>query len=437
MPRPASSHPAAALAAGLALTLLVVAAPVLAVALAPPVVAASVRTFYVDPLKGADANAGTSTAKPWRTLARATSAVLQPGDTLRLLAGRTHVGSLTLAESGTASAPVLVTSYGAGTLPVVTGGSCVTVTGARVVVRGIEVRACAYGGITLRGAFGVVDRVLARGSVAGVYVAPSATDSLVTGSTLLDNRTMVVRPGADDDYGAHGVLVEGDRTTIVASTISGHHASSPDYGVDGSAIEVFGAVGTHIHHVRARDNTAFLELGGYAGNLASDTVLAWSEVTGSLPGQHFLVTRGAGQVFGPVARTLVEHTTVRLTGADAIGIGCYGGCGTDVLAVRNSIVDVAGGWSNADGPYVSEANVYSGWWGGPLGPGDLLATPGYVDAPGGDLRLTAASPAVDSAAAAGTPWRTDLAGGAPADGDGDGACAPDRGAWERAGTPTC
>lgn len=437
MTRPASSRTAAALVAGLVLSLLVVITPVLTGALAAPVRAATVRTFYVDPLKGADANAGTTAARPWRTLTRATSAVLAPGDTLRLLAGRTHVGSLTLAASGTASAPILLTSYGSGTAPVVTGGTCVTVTGSRVVVRGIEVRGCAYGGVTLRAAWGVVDRVVARGSIAGVYVAPSATDSTITGSTLLDNRTMVIRSGSNDDYGAHGVLVEGDRTTIAATTISGHHAASPDYGVDGSAIEVFGAVGTRIHHVRARDNKAFLELGGAPGNLASDTVLAWSEVTGSLDHQDFLVTRGAGEVFGPVTGTLVEHTTVRLTGSDAIGVGCYGGCGTDVLTVRNSIVDVDGGWSNADGPYVSQGNLYAGWWGGPLGASDLRATPGFVDAAAGDLRLTATSPAVDSGLTSSLAWRTDLAGRSAADGDGDGRCAPDRGAWERAGTLTC
>ncbi len=437
MPRPAPSRTTATLVAGLVVALLVTAAPVLAVALAPPVAAVTTRTFYVDPLRGVDAHAGTTATAPWRTLTRATSAVLRPGDTLRLLAGRTHLGSLTLAESGTASAPILVTSYGAGAMPVVTGGSCITVTGSRVVVRAVEVRSCAYGGVSLRGAWGVVDRVVARGNVAGVYVAPSATDSTVTGSVLLDNRVMVVRPGPDDDYGAHGVLVEGDRTTIAATTISGHHASSPDYGADGSAIEVFGAVGTRIRHVRAVDNKAFLELGGYAGNLASDTVLAWSQVTGSLPHQDFLVTRGAGQVFGPVHGTLVEHTTVRLTGSEAIGIGCYGGCGTGVLTVRNSIVDVNGGWSNADGPYVSEANVYDGWWGGPLGPGDLRATPGYVDAAAGNLRLAPASPALDSGWPSTLAWRTDLGGIAAADGDGDGRCAPDRGAWERPGTLSC
>lgn len=412
--------------------LALLAAP-LAVAAAVPAQATGGTTYYVDPVKGSDSNAGTRTTKPWRTLGRATSAVLRPGDTVRLAAGRTHTGSLTIAESGTAAAPIVVDTWGSGTAPVVTGGGCITITGDRVTVRRVEVRGCAYGGVALSGAHGRVEGITARGNVAGVYVAPEATWSTITGSTIVDNRVMVVRPGADDDYGAHGILVEGDHTTIDTTTIRGHHAASPDYGVDGSAIEVFGAVGTRIHHVRASDNKAFLELGGYAGNLASDTMLAWSEVTGSLTGQHFLVTRGAGQVFGPVTGTLVVNNTVRLTGADAVGVGCYGGCGTDVLTVRNNIVDVNGGWSNADGPFVSQHNVYNGWWGVAPAATDLRTAPGYVDAAAGDLRLAVGSPAVDTGVATAAAGPYDMAGVTVSDGNGDGLCAPDRGAWERAG----
>lgn len=418
--------------AGIA-ALALVAAPVV-VGVATPVRAAAATTYYVDPVKGSDSNAGNRSTKPWRTLGRATSAVLRPGDVVRLAAGRTHTGSLTIAESGTASAPIVVDTYGSGAAPVVTGGSCITLTGDRITVRSVEVRGCSYGGVGLDGAHGRVEGVTARGNVAGVHVSPDATWSTITGSTIVDNRVMVVRPGADDDYGAHGILVEGDHTTVDSTTIRGHFADSPDYGVDGSAIEVFGAVGTRIHHVRAADNKAFLELGGYSGNLASDTVLAWSEVTGSLPGQHFLVTRGAGQVFGPVLGTTVVNNTVRLTGADTIGIGCYGGCGTDVLTVRNNIVDVNGGWSNADGPFVSQYNLFDGWWGVPLGATDLKAAPGYVDAAAGDLRLAASSPAVDTGVATAVAGPADLVGVTASDGNNDGVCAPDRGAWERVGS---
>lgn len=337
-----------------------------------PAAAAGARTFHVDPVTGSDTFAGTRAARPWRTLNRVTRAQLRPGDRVLLRAGRTHRGSLTIAESGSPAARILVTRYGVGASPVVTGGSCVTVTGSRVTVRGLAARGCTFAGFTIRGAYDVVDRVVARGNVAGVHVHERAYATTVSGSSLLDNRRMVVRPGPDDDYGAHGVLVNGDRTTIRDTTINGHRASSPDYGVDGSAIEVFAAVGTRISNVRATDNKAFLELGGQDGDRAADTVLAGSRVRGSLPGLHFLVTRGAGQSWGPVAGTVVTGNDVRLSGADSIGVGCYGGCGLGVLTVRGNTIAVAGGWSWADGPFVSEDNVYSGWWGAPPGLTDLL-----------------------------------------------------------------
>lgn len=212
----------------------------------------------------------------------------------------------------------------------------------------------------------MVDSVVARGNVAGVHVAEGATGALVVRATLVDNRRMVVRPGRDDDYGAHGVLVNGDRTTIRDSTIRGHFARSPDYGVDGSAIEVFAAAGTRISNVRGTDNKAFLELGGQRGDRAADTVLTGSTVRGTLRGQHFVVTRGAGESFGPVPGTVVSDNDVRLLGADSIGVGCYGGCGRAVLTLRRNRITVNGGWVWADGPFTSAGNTCVGHWGVPM-----------------------------------------------------------------------
>ena len=397
---------------------------------------AAVATYYVNPVIGSDLFAGTSTAQPWRTLDRASAATLRAGETVRLQAGVTHVGELNLVEDGTSAAPITVTSYGSGALPRLTGGRCVWVDGDFTVVRNLDVDGCAFAGVTLRGLSDRVESIRARGNVAGVLVDYPSRNASVLSSELVNNTKMVIRPGADDDYGAHGVLVNGDYATIAGNTISGHHAASPDYGIDGSALEVFGAIGTQVRHNVARDNKAFLELGGYEGNRASDTLVAFNEVSGGLVAQDFLVARGAGQSWGPTLRTDVFNNTVRLAGADSIGVGCYGGCGTDVLTLRNNVVDVNGGWVNTTGPFVSQANLYDGWWGAAPSATDIKADPGFVAPASGDLRLAAGSPAIDSGVALASGW-TDLAGRGVSDGDGNGTCARDRGAWEYVGAIAC
>jgi hypothetical protein len=58
----------------------------------------------------------------------------------------------------------------------------------------------------------------------------------------------------NDDCGAFGVLLSGDRTEVAYNTISGSDAFSYDYGRDGSAIEVYGGQANFIHDNLGIDN---------------------------------------------------------------------------------------------------------------------------------------------------------------------------------------
>jgi hypothetical protein len=65
---------------------------------------------------GSDTNAGTAAHVPWRTLARVNAVALQPGDRVLLRSGDTFFGGLSLdsRDAGTASAPIVIASYGTG-----------------------------------------------------------------------------------------------------------------------------------------------------------------------------------------------------------------------------------------------------------------------------------------------------------------------------------
>ncbi|HEX6996047.1 MAG TPA: right-handed parallel beta-helix repeat-containing protein [Gammaproteobacteria bacterium] len=66
-------------------------------------------SYYVSP-NGDDSNAGTSPSSPWRSIAKANSAVA-PGDTVHLLGGRYLDDPIKPAKSGTPEAPIRYVAY--------------------------------------------------------------------------------------------------------------------------------------------------------------------------------------------------------------------------------------------------------------------------------------------------------------------------------------
>ncbi len=386
-------------------------------------------TYHVDPA-GNDSADGRSPSTAWRSVSRASSAPLAPGDRLLFRRGGVWGGGLILSRSGTSAAPIVVGAYGDGELPVLRGGasSAVKVSGAHVTVTDLWADDASWAGFDVSGAAVHLERVRATHAVAGVHLRSTAVGGAVLRSAILDNTKMSVNtPGGDDDSGAFGVLLQGDRNEIAFNTISGHDAASYDYGRDGSAVEVYGGQDNHVHHNVAEGNDCFTELGDARSR---GNVYAHNLVRASLASASFLVTRGGDSGWGPVLDTRAYKNTVYLTGASSQGFVCHGGCGADILVLRDNVIQAAWKVGYADAPFDDAGGVY---YGGQrqftLGPGSVVADPRFV-APPGDLHVQTTSPAVDTGVSLGYP--ADLDGVAvPQDGNGDGSAVPDRGAYER------
>ncbi|TIC81687.1 hypothetical protein [Nocardioides sp. GY 10127] len=398
-------------------------------------------TYYVSPA-GDDTASGTSPGTAWATLDRASAALadgdLGPGDALALRRGGSWTGTLAVTASGTASRPLVVRAYGSGARPVVRDGACVQVSGSHVRVQDLSARGCDYAGFGLSGTDVTLLRVHATKNVAGVSIGETATGASVLRSSLVRNQRMAPdTPGADDDYGAYGVEVLGDDATIAWNTIAGQVAPSDDYGTDGSAVEVYGAVGTRIHHNIARGDLTFIEL-GKAGT--RDTVLAYNLVTSNLENAGFVITRGVGDAFGPVRGTLAVHNTARLTGTGSQAFWCGGVCTKRVLALEDNVlvsqarIGYALGLDGLGSLLGGGRNLM--WGSGVehlLSPGDEVANPRFASL--SSLEPKRSSPAVDSARrlrTAGLQGGVDVHGRRVGlDGDGDGTGRADRGAVER------
>ena len=80
------------------------------------------RTFYVDAENGSDDYDGLSKKRPFRSLDKINSLILDPGDCIRLKSGCEWTGQLRPQGSGLENAPIRLSRYGRGRLPVINQG---------------------------------------------------------------------------------------------------------------------------------------------------------------------------------------------------------------------------------------------------------------------------------------------------------------------------
>jgi hypothetical protein len=221
------------------------------------------------------------------------------------------------------------------------------------------------------------------------------------------------------------MVVQGDNTEVAYNTITDNWAPSPDFGTDGSAVEIYGGVGTLVHHNVASNNRTFTELGNAR---SANTTYAYNQVTSSLKDTEFLITRGSQDYFGPVRGTVAANNSVKLTGSNSLGFSCYAGCTPDLFALYNNVLDVAGRIGYLEGSMSGGNNVY--WRGSMNGlhlmPGDRYVDPRFRS---GHLVPTAHSPLVDAGRR--SVMKKDLDGRrVGVDGNGDGKRGTDIGAYE-------
>lgn len=392
--------------------------------------ATSRNTYYLDALAGDDARTGRSEAEAWKTLARASSAPLLPGDRLLLRRGGRWTDTLRLSVIGTAAEPIRVGAWGSGALPVLTGAStCLDLAGSFIHVTDLHVNACTWAGIAVAGGNNRIESNVVSNNAVGVYLKSGSAGNAVLRNVIVDNNRMSVLTTSrlNDDSGAFGILIRGDRNDIGFNRISGSDAFSHDYGRDGAAIEIFGGRNNAIHHNLAVDNNSFTELGSAR---SSDNTYAYNVVRSSLAGSTFLVTRGANVRYGPVLRTRAYNNTVYLTGNSSQGFVCHAGCHARILTLRNNVIQATWKVGYADGPFDEDHNLYfAGRLQFTRGAASKVADPRFVDARAGDLHLSSGSPGIDAGVDVGQASDFDGAP-VPTDADRDGVAAPDMGAFE-------
>lgn len=81
---------------------------------------ANTKSYYLSSSEGRDHNNGTS-GKPWKSLAKISAVLLRPGDAVYFKKGDRFDGHFVINGSGSEEQPIVISSYGDGPKPVLTG----------------------------------------------------------------------------------------------------------------------------------------------------------------------------------------------------------------------------------------------------------------------------------------------------------------------------
>jgi hypothetical protein len=400
--------------------------------LAPRPVLAAGTNYYVDSVNGSDANSGTASSSPWKTLTKIQSYPFRPGDTINFKRGSSWTGGLNITSSGVQNSPITFRDYGTGPRPTIsnpgTGQRVIRVYSSWVVIQGFLVKDSGDAGVEIE--TGANHNTIQDIEVTntGMGVSIGGQYNLVTNNYAHDLHMVVNTPGGDDDYGAVGFLILNGDNEVSYNRCINCRAPSYDYGNDGGVVEIYSnGDNAYIHHNYGRASEGFIEVGG---SVARNVRVSYNVSDNNY--SDFACLHVGGTFSSTIDGLRIENNTIVNTTASGWSVL---NCPTTTmdatqLVFRNNIV-----YTNMSVFYQSSfTHVYNVYYvlagksiGFPLGSGEQAADPLFVDVNGGNYRLNAYSPAINVGMNLG--YSIDFEGRLVPQGG-----IPDIGAYEWAGT---
>ncbi|REK75870.1 choice-of-anchor Q domain-containing protein [Paenibacillus paeoniae] len=386
----------------------------------PHVQAQSGHDYYIDSSNPNASDDGEGTeASPWKSLQVFEGKHFSPGDTVHFAAGTTYTGTFEMASSGTESDPITIKSYGDGDKPIFSnpgGLNILTVSGSQIRINGLKFRDTAtisdWNSTTYMGS----GAVLVLQEADDVTITNSEFTELGVGvktyglnTTIMHNYfhdLVIAYRDEEQSYGAVGISVNHSNTEIAYNTFVNCRSTDSPYGADGGAIEIEGFINDKnniwIHHNRSTDSQGFIEV--------TETTAANVTVAHNISDdyQQFIAfdTTVTPHNFKVEHNTVVRTKTSNVTSLFTVLFYREEGPIPDDswLSITNNIFYTPaakvlnGSYNYKAYDYPRQNNVYYDGTtdpvGYPLGEGDMVADPLFVDFEARDLRLSADSPAI-------------------------------------------
>ena len=382
------------------------------------------KEYYISP-KGNDSNSGTI-EQPWETIKKVNQQAFQPGDIIYFERGSKYYGGLLIDDSGNSENPIIFTGYGVGRSPNidnrnhdVLNGNAIQVAGSYIIIDGFYFK----DGLPANNQKGVGAR--RSGSI---FINEGANNNIIRnceiencpmGIQVYGEYNLITQNYIHDcniflsypPWGPVGIMVATSNNEISYNHIRNYYALGGSFGADGGALEIdessIPKENISIHHNYSVDNEGFLEI------ISGDIKNVHVHHNISEDFQDFIFFWGGTDC-------IVEHNTVLSTKPTNSRVHVVFSFNTDSsVIVRNNIFILANGLQVFAGDSVYEANKYDQPHynnlyfcidgsvedpvGKPLGKGEIIADPLFLDFDRRDLQLTPGSPAVDAGAKADTP----------------------------------
>ena len=373
--------------------------------------------------EGNDSNPGTI-KKPWKTLDRVNRNSFNAGDTIFFSKNSNFSGVLVISDSGTNDRPIVLTSYGNGHAPRFNNPDINNLNGNMIQIQGDYIT---VDGLYFHNGVSVTkeDTINAR-SIGAVYITLGADHNIIKNCEMFDCPVGVQSYGqhnlitnnyihdcnrflSEPSWGPVGIMVATSNHEISYNRISNYTNSGGTYGADGGAIEIdngdYHKENIYIHHNWSIGNQGFLEIIGWEDlSVITENVRVSYNISDDY--QQFIF-------FWSGRNCLVENNTVICTRPQNSRVRVVFSFFDKNNIIRNNIFVVSNNLqvftgTNVYGAELYDKQIYSNnlYWssdetqsdpcGLPLGEGDIVGDPGFVDIDNLNFRLNNTSLAIDA-----------------------------------------
>ena len=380
-------------------------------------------TDYYVSNSGSDVNSGASASQAWKTLSKvAHYPFFAAGDRILFERGSSWSGTaLTFSDSGTTISPITLSSYGSGDMPLfqnIGQLNVLKITGSNVVVENLRFQNCAtftsFGTSEYQNSGAVVvasgaDNVtVQKCEFAGVGVGVKSYGFATIVSNDYFHDLIISYQDTVQSYGAIGVSINNSKARISCNRFINCRSTNSPYGADGGAIEIEGLLfqknNLEIDHNLSIGSQGFIE----ATETSATNVRIHHNISDDY--QQFLAW---DTTHTPADYTVDNNTIIRTHSENAVAVFCVfyyrtNGPSPDStwLTFRNNIFYcpaakiLKGSYSYEYYDYPHSYNLsFDGTAdpvGYPLGVGDLVADPMFVNLSAQDYHVLVSSPAIDA-----------------------------------------